>query len=335
MRRAAVCFCLALAVAVFMVVSSCQRPQQRAAEVDFPDPSRRPSVPVVLVLAPPVESFAPVLAALRAEASTDFDVLVRPVWGEEPPASIGHHVSECNPAAVVLFNNPTVLAYRRWAIRQKTVPPALILMAAFADQLQRTVPHAVAISYETPAVTAFVGVRATFGNPVRRAGVVARPSFSAYLRQQRSLAAVEEIELVVERVTDEPSVDELRRALERLDAASVDVLWVLNDNRLLTAQLVERAWLPFVGEFDRPIVVGVPSLVRSDPSFGTYAAIPDLDALGVQAADIIFELANHGFQITGSPVRQPWSVRVMVDKAQAMRMGLTVRNPRRIDIIVE
>lgn len=335
---------LAVALALATTLSACHGPQSgRGSALPFADPPRRPTAPVLLVLTPPAPDPWPVIDALRDEAGSHFDVFVRTVAGpshrdhssERGGADeIATTMAKLRPAAVVLLNNSSVLAYRRWALTQPAPPPSLILMTAFAEELQRTVPGSRAISYETPAVTALVGLRGTFGVSVRRAGTVARPSFARYLDRQQALAAVEQIELVREPVSETPTAEELRRALERLATAELDALWVLNDNRLLEPSLLERAWLPFVARFERPIVVGVPSLIRSHPSFGTYAAVPDLDALGVQAADLLLELDGPGAGAPAVAVHQPLSVEVLVDATQARRMGLRLAEPHRIDRLV-
>ena len=97
------------------------------------------------------------------------------------------------------------------------------------------------------------------------------------------------IRVVDVEVDGEPNVSELKRAIRLLKRDS-DALWLLNDDRLLTPQLIADAWLPGLNEKPwRPTIVGAASLVSSANSLGTFAVLPDHTALGAQAASLVFE----------------------------------------------
>jgi hypothetical protein len=57
-----------------------------------------------------------------------------------------------------------------------------------------------------------------------------------------------------------------------------------------------------------PVIVGVEVLVKPELDFGTFAVIPDAMGTGVQAANLIFELMDEGWEIDGVKVYPTLSV---------------------------
>src|SRR5690606_10258684 len=126
-----------------------------------------------------------------------------------------------------------------------TFPPAVVVMASFLEEQYLYIENVTGIAYEVPGVTLVTNFRALVSTPIRRVGVIYRPVFKRYVARQRQLAEREQIETVGAAVPDKPTVKEVQGALRRLQRdAKVDVLWVLNDNSLLTPELVAGAWMP-------------------------------------------------------------------------------------------
>src|SRR5690606_16298844 len=112
----------------------------------------------------------------------------------------------------------------------------------------------------------------------------------------------------------------LNHALRELEGQDVQALWISNDNVLLSPTLLSHAWLPLARRAKIPIVVGVPSLVTSRPHFGTYAAVPDLEGLGLQTADLVYELESAGWNARKTPVQPPVSIKTYVDLPRAREL---------------
>jgi hypothetical protein len=141
-----------------------------------------------------------------------------------------------------------------------------------------------------------------------------RTAFSGYVHEQAALAAVEKLELVAAEVSDDPGPREIRRALQNVIVEHrVDALWVLNDNVLLTPELIAKGWLKALHKTPVLVVVGVSSLVDTRLHFGSFAMLPDHSALGVQAANLIFKLADHQWNAAATPIQLPLSIQSVVD----------------------
>ncbi|HEY0715370.1 MAG TPA: hypothetical protein VGF45_22000, partial [Polyangia bacterium] len=195
-------------------------------------------------------------------------------------------------------------------------------------------PNLSGVAYEVPGVTAFVNLRAVIDRPIQRVGVVHRPVFQPFLERQRALAAREQIELVTAAVSANPRPDEVRSALKQLRrSGQIDALWVLNDNQLLrNAAFLAAAWRPEVAAMDVPVIVGIPALVAHEAQFGTFAVVPDLDALGVQAANLVFEVAANGWKAQGIAVEPPISIVTIGNMRELrQRFGLREDGATRID----
>jgi hypothetical protein len=183
------------------------------------------------------------------------------------------------------MNNPTRGAYRSYqasAPKDQPFPPAVILIASFFETQYRSIQNATGISYELPAVTVFSKLRELITNPIRRVGTIHRPGFAEFARRQAELAASENITLIGVEVSALPRVAELKWAIREL-RSQVDAVWVQNDNVLLTAELISRAWISELHRRPRlPTIVGAAPLVSIEHSFGTFAMLPAHTALGVQ-----------------------------------------------------
>jgi hypothetical protein len=177
---------------------------------------------------------------------------------------------------------------------------------------------ATGISYEVPLITVVTNLRKLVVQPIERVGVVLRPSLSGFVERQARLALREQITVVEELVDHRPNASDLKRALRKVKQ-HVDALWILNDDRLLTPQLIADGWIPGLNERPwSPAIVGAASLVSPGQSFGTFAVLPDHVALGSQAASLLFDIADNGWILPGdAEIQAPLSTTTSVDLVQA------------------
>jgi putative ABC transport system substrate-binding protein len=146
-------------------------------------------------------------------------------------------------------------------------------------------------------------------------GVIYRPPFRKFVERQKSLAAKESVELVALSVPNDVTADGLREALHSLTKKSkVDALWMLNDNALVRdEEYVDDAWRTAPNDAKLPLIVGVPNLVEPSSPLGTLAVVPDYEALGLQAANLLFDLSENDWRVETHPVELPLSVKTVVD----------------------
>jgi hypothetical protein len=219
-------------------------------------------------------------------------------------------------------------------------------MTSLLERQPTQVIAATGISYEVPLITVVTNLRRLIAAPIERVGVIRRASLAGFVRRQADLARREQIVVIDEEVGKEPNASEIKRALRRVKGRA-DALWILNDDRLLTPALIADGWLPVLDERPfRPSIVGAASLVPSRRagapraqrrSFGTFAMLPDHAALGVQAANLLYDLAERGWVIpAGAEVELPLSTTTTVDLAEvrerfALREGALQRVDRVLD----
>jgi CBS domain-containing protein len=310
------------------------------------DPPRRPDKPLVLIVMPDSESFRAVRRALVNEVKKDLDVATHIINARSTPSEFIADLETSGAACVVLMDNPTVKLYRAYQKSRKgpagsapkPLVPAVVVMASFLEDLRAELINASGVAYEVPGVTAFVQLRSVIKKPVRRVGVIYRPAFAPFLERQEALAAKEQITVVPIRVPVDASASDVREALKGLRlVGDIDALWVLNDNGLLRgAEFLESAWRPEIAALGVPVVVSVPTLVSAEARFGTFAVLPDLDALGIQAANVLLEVADSDWRADGHPVELPISTLTVVNMRQVrLKFGLRDGALRRIDRVIE
>jgi putative ABC transport system substrate-binding protein len=135
------------------------------------------------------------------------------------------------------------------------------------------------------------------------------------VERQKLLAAKEHVDLISVSVPDDVTAAGLREALHNLATSSkVDAVWMLNDNGLVRdAAFVDDTWRAELSESKLPLIVGVPNLVEPSFPLGTLAVVPDHEALGLQAANLLFDLADNDWRVESHPVELPLSVKTVVD----------------------
>jgi hypothetical protein len=211
-------------------------------------------------------------------------------------------------------------------------------MASFLDQSYRSIRNATGISYEVPAVIQFSRLRSILARPVRRIGVVYRAPFAEFIAREKRLVEREQFELASVRLSQDPTDAEVASAVAHLlDEKRADVLWILNDNRLLTPGLIASVWQPVLTRKSQiPVAVGVRTLVDGPNRAGSFAMIPDHRALGGQAADLVFDLSESHWSIGSRELQAPISIRTVADIGRAHRFyGLQANALQLIDDAIE
>lgn len=285
------------------------------------DPPARPGTPTILIAMPASSDFVDVRRALVAEIRKNFDVATFVVRRDTSPAELAGTIDRIKPVCAVLMNNVTLNLFQAYEATHGDRPPlpTVVVMAAFLDEIRGQLRRATGISYEVPGVTAFVNLRTILDTPIRRVGVVYRPVFRHFVNRQQGPALREHIAIVGRELPRDFSAEDLRRALRTLTHdEKVDALWLLNDNVLLRdAQFLDETWRAELRTAKVPLVVGVPNLVNPSSPLGTLAVVPDHEALGLQASNLIFDLAENGWRVDQHPIDLPLSVKTIVDLRQS------------------
>jgi hypothetical protein len=253
------------------------------------------------------------LIAVHVQSAGDVDIVARALRLE--------------PKALVLLNNPTVAAYRTYQRQhpKATFPLGVVMMTSLLEeQAALGLTNATGIRYEVPLVTAVTNLRRLIATPIHRVGVVYRRGFRHFVEFEQKLARREHVEVVPEWVSDAPNESELKRALREVKNRA-ELLWVLNDDRLLTPHLLAEGWVPGLAERPFiPTIVGARSLVSAQGAFGTFAVLPDHTAFGAQAAEILFQAEENGWVPSDTHIQLPLSTTTIIDLAQARDL-LTLR----------
>ena len=293
----------------------------------------------ILVAMPDTPQTRQVWTGLGDELGKQYRLVAVRVDGAGAADVFAEAIRRHHPAGIVLMNNPTVAAYRSYqrAMGGDRFPPAVIVMTSFLTGQVTHVSCATGISYEVPLITVVTNLRKLIASPLERIGVVVRSAQRAFVAGQAALARREQISVVEQEVSAEPNPSELKWALRRLKG-DVDAIWILNDDRLLTPRLIAEGWLPGLSERPFcPTIVGAASLVSARQPFGTFAVLPDHVALGAQAAELMFDIADGSWVIPpDAQVLLPLSTTTAVDLAQA-RAHFSLREDalRQVDRIVD
>lgn len=272
----------------------------------------------VLTLMPDTAQAREVLRGLADELGEEFRVVAVVVEGRAAAPVVARSFAEHRPRAVVLVNDSTVAAYRAY-VSQSGGPrvPAVVVMTSFLDASALSAIGALGIDYEVPLITAVTSLRRILETPVERVGVVYRENLDAFVRREAELASREQIVVVPSPLAAEPDEAHVRSAIREAKQYA-DALWVPNDERVLSPELIADGWLPGLNERPwLPTVVSASALVSASQFFGTIAVLPDHTALGVQTANLVFDIADNRWQLPDRGAQLPLSTNTVVDLRQA------------------
>jgi hypothetical protein len=309
---------------VCWLVLSCAPSQtqapNRAAMFSINAPTKRTHSDAVVVFLPMDAAVEPVWIALRDELSPEMDTIPIPISKSSTIGDLAQAIVEYSPKCVVLIDNKTTNLYARYqaSAPQQSFPPAVILLSSYAG-IYENIRNATGIAYEVPLLLSTTRLRNFVGTPIERVGVVHRKALHRYVTGQAKLAKTEEIKVVAVQLPDDASPKDVATALSEL-TGRIDALWILNDNALLTPVHIEEGWLPALAKAPLLTIVGIPGLVTKDVRFGTFAVVPDLGALGVQAATLIYDLTGNSRQSPDNfHIEEPLSVRTVLDVRTARK----------------
>ena len=273
----------------------------------------------ILILMPEMKPAQQIYASLSDELAGEYEVEQFYVKSSTTVESLADKLDDFEPSALVMMNNPTVGLYRRYQATQPkdtVFPPAIAVMVSFLEKELQGVQNATGIFFEIPSTTAFVNIRQISQRSIQKVGVLYREEFSDFIETQTKLAAPEQFELVTRKVREGSTIRDIRLGLRQLIRdEDVDALWVLNDNVLLTERTLVKGWLPETGRYlsELPVIVGVELLASAKLRFGSFAVLPDLEALGVQTANLIFELEENDWQATEWEPEMPLAIEQLLN----------------------
>jgi hypothetical protein len=301
--------------------------QEQNAKVAIEDPPAKPGAKTLLIAMPDTRDFVDARKGLVSEIKKDFNVTTFIVTPTTTVEELAAAIERTAPVGLVLMNNATLALFQKLQLRpgSRSTPPAVVLMTSFLEDAASRVKNVTGIAYEVPGVTGLIHLRMVVTSAVSRVGVVFRPAFGRFVERQKVLAARENIEIVPMAVPADVSADQLRDTLRALgERNKVDALWMLNDNGLIRdGGFISDTWRAVLRDVSLPLLVGVPNLVDPSEPFGTLAVVPDHEALGLQAANLIFDLADNDWNVSQHAIELPLSVKTVVDVKQTReRFGL-------------
>jgi putative ABC transport system substrate-binding protein len=285
-------------------------------------------------------NFVEVRKSLVSEVQKSFNIHTLAVAPETTVADLALAIRTVGPVCVVLMNNATMNLYRQYQTANPgaPMPAAVLLMASLVEDVQARLRRATGIAYEVPGVTSFVQLRSVISAPINRVGVIYRPAFRTFVERQKLLATKEHVELISVSVPNDVTAAGLREALHNLVKGNrIDAVWMLNDNALVQdEEFVDDGWRGELSEARLPLIVGVPNLVQPSSPLGTLAVVPDYEALGLQAANLLFDLSENDWRVETHPVELPLSVKTVVDiKLVRANFGLRPDALKHIDKALE
>jgi ABC-type uncharacterized transport system substrate-binding protein len=294
----------------------------------------------VLEFSPNTRDFNDAVSSLRGNLS-DVKITVQQLTDEYTVKQMAQAIQEQKPEIVVLFDNKSIRLYQSYIkeFRPQNPPAVVALMALQLEQAIVGIPNVMGISYEIPAVTTASRLRNVWGTPIRKVGVVYRASMEPFYQENKRFCKVENIDLVGQKVPDESSdlTRDLKTGLQNLIWTDrVDAIWIINDNKLLSAKLIKEIWIPFMKENAKPGIVGVEMLTQTKLGLAVTAILPDNVGLGAQAANLVYEIIDNGNKVDKLRIDLPLAVIQVLNTTLSRKIGTLRKDAEKsVDRVVE
>ena len=280
----------------------------------------------LLVIRTQGKDFEQALKGLNQELEEEFYINEMIITRNTTINEIAEKMKQISPKIVVLMDNISISLYKKYQAglpASAPMVPSVCLMASFMDIAVQGIKNTAGIFYEVPLVTSVVNLRNILSRvKFRRVGVIFRSFMKPFIKLNQKYCKKEQIELVPYSIPARGNMKSaLKKGLKILELRkNIDALWVLNDNMLVNADLLRNVWFPFAGKFKKPVIVGAEILVRPRFKFGTFGVIPDHVELGVQAAEMIYDIMENNWQTENKGIEQPRSVYKIINSDQAQRL---------------
>jgi putative ABC transport system substrate-binding protein len=293
----------------------------------------------VLVLLPDSSESQMSLVGLEEEIGGELRIKTRVVSDDTTVRDLQRYFKETSPSVVVI-DQTTERLYRQFQLSRvgsSGFPATIVLNEESRASVKSGLTNTAALNYGVAGVTCLVNLRSIMKQPLKRVGVIYRGESEAYIRDQKRLAAQEKIELVPRVVSAHASKAELKGVLQGLiNDASVDALWVLNDDALLSPDHLKNSWLPVLERNQKPVVVNSPNLVNSNLRFGVFGVFPDHVAVGSQVANMVFDLRERGWNVEKDSFEEALSVRkVLLWSMAKEHLALKVGALAQLDQVIQ
>lgn len=288
----------------------------------------------ILVIRPEGQNYEQAYQAFRTEVQIDFPIEQMIVDENSDTKDVFFKIGTVNPKLVVLMDNLSIYLYQQYLDTVDSLPiPSISLMAVFVDKELEKLKRAVGIRYEVPMVLSMISLRRVLNKSINRIGVIYAQWMRPMIEKNEAHCRREGINLVKFEISEKGSVKkELKRAIKQMKKWDIDAMWIPNDSTLINAKTFKSVWMPFAKRFRPPICVGVESLVQPGTQFGSFAAIPDNTEMGIQLADLLYELKGNDWVILQNKAYEPRSVNKILNfRKMAKYHQISMKNLARID----
>ena len=259
---------------------------------------------------------------------------------------INDYIGVVNPDMIVLMDTKAINAYKTWIYKFPELapfPPTILMMSPFVESELDQITNSMAIEFEVQGVTGLRAFRDLFTKDISKVGVIHRSEVTDFIHRQKELCKLEKIELVSVNI-DKPgkkiTSSRVRSTLRRLfRKEKVDAIWILNDNVLLTRDILSKAWIPTLNRYEVPTIVGLDRFVIEDQfsGFGQFGVVPDPFELGTLAAQTILDVRDQDWKIKDERLLPPISVFKYLNKRKLFsnqQASLNQNSLLQVDIVI-
>jgi len=277
----------------------------------------------VLIAVPPAQLFDKVVEGIEEELVSEYTLAKLSITEKTTLQNFAEAIDSINPRIIVLIGNrPISLLFEFQKMRPDHNPhiPSVAIMAIGIDYATKKLSNATGIHYDVPIVSTVTSLRSVINKPITTLGIVHRSIMEDMISTYKTYCKKEKIKTVSLTIPDKllKRPFRMRRKIKTfLENTKPDLFWIPTDNHFFTNQLIFRVWKPLSRNPGIPIVVGIEALIGKNLESGMMAVVPDYVNLGIQTAQVIFEVERKNWNASAVPVQVPLSLYKIINVSKS------------------
>jgi hypothetical protein len=271
----------------------------------------------LLLVRPDQADFAVAAKAMMAELGERHPIETLIAHGQEgPDPEALTRALDRRPRVIVAFDNRAIAAVRQ--ARGPQGPPVVAAMGLNLAQELDPTAGLCGVSFDVAPFTLVTRFQAITHSRIR-----------SVLLPCRGHAFADQVARDVTAEGDDPQ--RIAWVLERHLATwvaeeGIDAVVVPSDSVLVNRRTLPL-WMKVGRRSSRPFLTGIEALAASNLAFCVFAAAPDPQGVGSQAAQLVLQLIEDPRAAQRLGIEPPIQIRTRWDPAQAERLGLVLHDP--------
>lgn len=251
----------------------------------------------ILILRPIKIEYKAIESGLKHYFGDNYNIL--PLVNCNTAACLTQNIKNETPVAIVAMGEDMIYSLKKNLPSSAQNIPIFSVMKSYSPSQRYKIKNSYTLNYETPFIVYINKLKKDLKVSINRVGVIHSNRFSSFKVDEFINSSKEKSIQVLSKMII--TTDKNRNIDNDIDAAfttlcnenKVNAILLLDDNSLLTKDLIEKCWNPLSSAYNVPIIVPSKTYLSEPSNFGTIAINANLKVTGKQLGSSINNVLNN------------------------------------------